>query len=365
MTHLSYVATQNVWRNKPSKVGFHEAQCRAETTTAFIVPMRTRKNCVARSAFALAALLFARTAHCQDNDNCCTRFIPGIETRSAIEATVKEMPSTADRITQNKKDEARAVRRNLGIILGTSLAVGYYGKTHWWQEGFNRRLRTENEGWFGKNTYSGGADKLGHFFMNYATARLASDAFEWAGNSPEQSRRLAAWTTIGTYTAVEILDGFSKQWRFSREDAIINLVGAGTGYLLERHPGVDRVLDIRMHYRPSEKESFNPFGDYSGQTYLLVAKANGIPALRLRPLMRYLEFSIGYGTRGFSESLESVGMGKRYLYAGVSLNIAEVMNNTVFRSRTPVSRTQRISNGFLEYVQLPGTIAMARKGLDP
>lgn len=35
---------------------------------------------------------------------------------------------------------------------------------------------------------------------------------------------------------VEILDGFSKNWHFSKEDAIINAVGVGTGALLTKIP---------------------------------------------------------------------------------------------------------------------------------
>lgn len=252
-------------------------------------------------------------------------------------------------------------QRTLGIMIGNSLAVALYGKQNWWQDGFNSRLRAVNEGWFGQQTYSGGADKLGHFFMNYASTRLFSRAFEWSGNDADQSLRLAAWLTFGTFTAVEILDGFSKKWRFSKEDVIMNAAGVGTAFLLERNPALDRVLDLRLLYRPSRANDggFDPFGDYSGQTYLFVVKASGISALSNHPWLRYAEVAVGYGTRGYSGAA-AVGNDQRSrnVYAGVSLNLSELLNGTVFRDSTEERRAQRLTNTFLEFVQVPGTAAL-------
>ena len=63
-------------------------------------------------------------------------------------------------------------------------------------------------------------------------------------------------------TAVEVADGYTQQ-RFSGQDAVMNVVGAGLGYLLERHPDLDRLVDLRLHYRASANSGFDPFGDYS------------------------------------------------------------------------------------------------------
>ena len=260
----------------------------------------------------------------------------------------------------NWQDDPVLRRRNVGIMVGSALAVGIYGKTHWWQNGFSTDFRRVDEGWFGQNTYSGGADKLGHFYSNYAAARLFTRAFEWAGNTPEDSLKLATWMALGTFAAAEVLDGFSKEWSFSKEDAIINVAGVGAAYLLESRPELDRLIDLRLHYWPSHGSSFNPFGDYSGQTYLLVVKASGIPALREHSFLRYFEFALGYGTRGYSESLAQREEGSRYVYAGISLNLSEVLDQTVFKRSASARRAQGVTNTFLEFVQVPGTAALAR-----
>ncbi|MGV3653483.1 MAG: DUF2279 domain-containing protein, partial [Noviherbaspirillum sp.] len=261
-------------------------------------------------------------------------------------------------------DGGRASRLSAGMIAAHSLAIGLYGANKWWNQGFSGGFRTENEGWFGNNTYAGGADKLGHLYSTYVSTRLFTRAFHWAGNSPEKSLALAAWTTAGTYVAVEVLDGLSKQWRFSREDVVMNLAGVGAALLLEKNPDLDRLLDLRLLYWPSRQNGrqFEPFGDYAGQTYLLVAKASGMPRLRSHPLLRYVEFAVGYNARGFPESPGRLPAGdaSRSLYVGLSLNLSELLERNAARQGAPPGRAMQAVGTFLEFIQVPGTAVFTK-----
>ena len=267
-------------------------------------------------------------------------------------------PIESDRAEALSDDQMRL--RNAAVIGAGIVLVGAYGTAKWWQDGFTGDFRTQSEGWFGRNTMSGGADKLGHAFSAYAGTRLVTQAFEALGNQPEAARRLAAWSTLGIMLGIEVLDGYSKRYRFSAEDALMNVVGVGIGYLLERNRDLDRLLDLRLLYRKSDGSSFDPFGDYSGQTYLLVAKATGVGALRENSVLRYFEMAVGYGTRGYQgppgAALE------RNLYFGVSINLSEVLARTAFRDGNGRSGTQRAADLFLEFVQVPGTAALASHG---
>jgi hypothetical protein len=266
-----------------------------------------------------------------------------------------------DNTAGDAPDQETVRRRNLVMIAGSAAVVGLYGKQKWWQDGFGSRLRTIDEGWFGQHTYSGGADKLGHFFMNYAGTRLMSTAFRWAGNDADTALALAAWSTLGIFTTVELLDGFSRQWRFSKEDALINAAGTGAALLFERNPALDRLFDIRLLYRPSRESGrrFRPFSDYSGQTYLLVTKASGIDAFSSHPVLRYLEFAVGYRARGYSgDAGKLVQAGNREIYVGISVNVAELLGQTVFRQGGGQSCAQAFSDTALEYLQIPGTVVM-------
>jgi len=278
-------------------------------------------------------------------------------------STADPVPSTVPPDVEQQRsrptpDELRL--RNAGLIAAGAVLVGAYGMVQWWNEGFTSEFRTEDEGWFGQETKYGGADKFGHAYFAYGGTRLFSEAFEAAGNDPGRARTLGFWTSLVTLTAVEVLDGYSRQYRFSGQDAAMNLVGAGLGFLMERHPDLDRLVDLRFQYKRSSDSDWDPGGDYSGQTYLLVGKATGVPALREHSVLRYFELAVGYGTRGY----ETPGAERqRNLYYGISLNLSEVLRQTVFRGAKERSGAQRATDLFLELIQVPGTAALARHQL--
>ena len=247
--------------------------------------------------------------------------------------------------------------RNTTLITGGALLIGAYGMNKWWDDGFAGGFRKQDEGWFGQSTQYGGADKIGHAWGSYAGARLFSQGFEVIGNEPATAQALGFLSAFGIMAGVEVVDGYSRKYRFSKEDAIMDLVGAGLGYLMERNPEIDRLLDFRLLYRKSAGSPWAPAGDYSGQTYLLVAKAAGVPALRQHDVLRYVELAVGYGTRGYDDPLGAKGA--RNLYYGISLNLSEVLGQTVFRGARERSRTQRATDLFLEFIQVPGTAALA------
>jgi hypothetical protein len=249
--------------------------------------------------------------------------------------------------------------RNALIVGGGATLIAAYGKAKWWQSGFGGGFKTRNEGWFGRDTEFGGADKLGHMYFNYGTVRLLTPLFESAGNSREASVSLAGWTAVGIFTGVEVVDGLSRRWNFSPQDALMNLAGAAFGVVLETHPDLDEKFDFRVAYRPSPGSGFNPFGDYSGQRYLLVAKADGFPALRNRPLLRYMELAVGYGARGFDPG----GERRRDVYVGLSLNLSRVLADGFYEGRMHSTPFQRGTDRLFELVQFP-TAAYARHALD-
>ena len=251
-------------------------------------------------------------------------------------------------------------RDALVLAVGGAL-VATYGLKNWWDEGFTGEFRTRDEGWFGPDTASGGADKLGHAYSSYTGTRLLARGFEAMGDAPEHSRRLGLWSSIAIMTAVEVADGFSRQHRFSSQDVVMNVLGAGMGYLLEGNPALDRLIDLRLLYRPSPNSDFDPAGDYSGQTYLFVLKGSGVPALRTHAAARYLELAVGYGSRGYDNPAD--GGRSRNLYVGISLNLSEVLNRVLFRGAREKSIGQRSSELVLEFIQLPGTAALYRHRL--
>lgn len=271
-------------------------------------------------------------------------------------------PSAASGDTQSKHGDPRPnLRLRNSLIIGTGATlVATYGLSNWWRSGFGGSFRTINEGWFGAGTEFGGADKAGHIYSNYAGLRVLTPLFESAGNSRDASVSLAAWSTVGLYTAVEIADGFSRRWKFSPQDAIMNLTGVALGAVLETHPKLDAIFDFRLDYRRSPGASkFDPFGDYSGQKYLFVVKADGFAPLRENGFLRYLEVAVGYGTRGYDTGVER----HRDVYVGLSLNLARLLADSAYDGRMHSTAFQRGVDRLFDMVQLP-TIGYVRRSVD-
>lgn len=298
------------------------------------------------AAYVLACILFPASAY-GDTAETSAAAPPMLGTGSALPELSAE----------------DALRRTHWLIGAGAAGVALYGATHWWKDGVTGHFRTVNEGWFGQDTYAGGADKLGHAYSAYAGTRLLARGFEELGNAPERSLWLAAGTSLGVLTAVEVVDGYSKKYSFSKEDAIMNALGTGLGVLLETKPELDEVLDFRVRYWPSDEarrlNQVDPVDDHSGQTYLLVAKAAGFAALRKHEPLRYLELAVGYGSRGYEPNIGADAEHSRHIYYGISLNLAEILGDTLFRGSYKGGRTQRVTNTVLEFVQVPGTAALA------
>jgi hypothetical protein len=255
---------------------------------------------------------------------------------------------------------ARGLRwKNAAVIGGIAATVGIFGATSWWKDGFTGSFHTVNEGWFGQNTYEGGADKAGHAYGTYVMTRLLTRTFEAVGNDPGRALRLGTWTSLGVMTGVEVIDGFSKKFAFSMGDVVMNTAGAAFAVLTEVFPSVDALLDFRLLYQREDyvqqTGAATPLSDYSGQTFLLVMKVDGIPRLREVPVVRYLEFEVGYNARGY-ESNDSTDPQRRICY-GVGINLSRLLSDTVFRGDLKGGKIQRGTNTVLEYVEVPWTAA--------
>ena len=247
--------------------------------------------------------------------------------------------------------------RNTAIIGGTALAIGAYGMGAWWSDGFTSDFNSRNELWFGADTEFAGMDKLGHMYFSALMTRSLVPVFDMAGNTPAASRKLAAWTIWGVGTMVEVLDGFSKRYSFSYEDVVMNTMGVGMGYLLSTYPEWDDVFDLRLEYAPSELSDWNPPGDYAGQRYYLVTKADGFKALREVPVLKYLEFGVGYGAPGYDVpdewDLHPWARKRREVFLSIGLNLSRVMSDLFYGGRKSTTTTQKVLEWGFEYFQFP------------
>ncbi len=190
------------------------------------------------------------------------------------------------------------------IIVGGAIFWNY-------SERWTGEFAVENEGWFGKNSYNGGADKLGHAYTWSLLTRALIHNYERNGFSKKAS---AFWGfTIPAFNGVviELLDGYTD-YNASTEDILFNLLGSGLGAYLYLHPALDETIHLDWSYIPSSdfrdniKRDFTT--DYAGQ--MVTLEVNGIGLRKMfgqqKPLPTdYLQVGLSYYSRGYSGELET------------------------------------------------------------
>jgi hypothetical protein len=218
---------------------------------------------------------------------------------------------------------------------------------NWGSSGF----RFNNEGWFNEeNTGSGGIDKLGHAYTSYLLTDILTSAIQRNSSDPRGAPITAALASLSLMTYVEIFDGFSGDHGFSYEDMVMNMLGAGFSVFRNSVPGMRDKIAFRMQYLPSPFISFEPFGDYSGQKYLLAVKLGGFEKFEDTPL-RYVELHGGYYARGFAKEERRVGYEKeRNFYVGIGVNLQELLFGVKSDRDHLIRKAARTS---LDYIQVP------------
>lgn len=190
-------------------------------------------------------------------------------------------------------------------------------------------------------------DKIGHIFSSYQMGRVGANVLNWSGAS--KNEQLIYGSTLGfTFlTAIEVFDGFSKEWGFSWGDMIAN--GVGTGLYIGQELLWDEqrmILKYSFHQTKYAKSNPEKLGqgfleellkDYNGQTYWL---SFNIPSFIKGNIPKWLNLAIGYGADGmvFSHN-ETVNNSvvnkntKRQFYLSLDVDLTRI------ETKSPILRT--------------------------
>jgi hypothetical protein len=114
---------------------------------------------------------------------------------------------------------------------------------------------------FGKNTASGGIDKLGHAFSAYLLADALHGHLSSQLGPSDNAAMTASLLSFGTMAVVEVFDGLAKNHGFSYQDLFVDAAGAAFSYLRNTVPGLRDKLDFRVQYIPTGGSLKDPFGD--------------------------------------------------------------------------------------------------------
>ena len=254
----------------------------------------------------------------------------------------EEKSLTSEReILLKKKEFLTRGQKSLLLNVGGLAAVFAYGLWKW-DYGQNS-FETVDEGWFGRTTEYGGADKLGHFWSSYAISHIFSYFYRRWGYTDKEANLYGALSNLGFETFMEIADGFSPSQKFSWQDMTMNILGSGIGYVWGRYPKLAKKIDFRIEYTPYFDSRDTEFSTkYDRQTFVIALKADGFDFIKNKYL-KYLEFQVGYNARGYEDYEEGVRDDRRRtIYVGIGFNVSRLIQKVV-------------NTRIFDYVQIPYT----------
>jgi uncharacterized protein YfiM (DUF2279 family) len=209
---------------------------------------------------------------------------------------------------------AAALLGGIGQGIGAPI---HYGTQSW---------HFTNEGWFGYDTYAGGADKCSHFIVSSGVSRLLYDVYRSDGHSVDQSFNLALAATVMAGIFVETGDAITV-YGWSWQDLTADFLGASSGLLIHRFCLQD-MLGLRLgpadtDIPPAAVGGSVPatFGaSYTNEIYAADLKLGGlITRLHGKPgIARYFMTSFVYLTKGYGYAPP---LPSRYQEMGVELGI--------------------------------------------
>lgn len=149
-------------------------------------------------------------------------------------------------------------------------------------------------------------DKIGHVFTSYQLGRVGADLLNWSGVSKKDQLIYGATLGFAFLSAVEIFDGFSKEWGFSWYDVGANALGTGL-YVGQELLWEEQRLQLKFSFQETKYASQRPgklggsfleqvLKDYNGQTYWLSANLHSF--FKDSNLPKWLNLAVGYGANG-------------------------------------------------------------------
>jgi Predicted periplasmic lipoprotein (DUF2279) len=157
-------------------------------------------------------------------------------------------------------------------------------------------------------------DKVGHATTAYNIAAFQSNLMRWGGIRSGTAALIGTLTALGFMTMIEVMDGHSTKWGFSKGDMLANIAGCVLfeGQQLLWH---EQRISLKYSYHgtlfpqyyPAELGGSLPermLKDYNGQSYWLSFNiASFLPASSHFP--RWLNATVGYGAEGMVGAMKN------------------------------------------------------------
>ncbi len=211
---------------------------------------------------------------------------------------IKASQVDKDSIVLNKKRLALVLSTETGLSTSSLILLNNLWYKDYPRSGFT--LFNDNNEWLLM-------DKIGHTTTSYYIAGTGYYLLKWSGVKEKKAIWYGGATGVLYLTAIEVLDGFSKEWGFSPGDEIANIIGSSL-FISQQLMWHDQRLKLKwsVHqtgfskYRPDllgKNIAENILKDYNGQTYWISANIKSFYSKDSK-FPNWLNIAFGYGADG-------------------------------------------------------------------
>ena len=240
-----------------------------------------------------------------------------------------------------KKSDTLHVQRKNAILITESILAGgtLFALNELWYKGYERRafhFKNDHSDWQQM-------DKAGHFMTAYAIGKIGMNVLDWGGISKKNQRIYGATLGFTFLTAVEVLDGFSKEWGASPGDILSN--AAGTSFFLgQAFLWNEQRITVKYSFHQTNFAKQRPgtlgknfleqsIKDYNGQTYWL--SANIWSFFKKSKVPKWLNIAFGYGADGMlygqNKTTNPIAQDPyRQFYLSLDIDLTKINTNSEF-----------------------------------
>ena len=228
-------------------------------------------------------------------------------------------------LASESKEESKKISPWIITLATVGIEGGIltYAGISWYRETEFQKFNIRYTDFLGRNSYSGGADKLGHMWGSYWTTETLILTYKALGLSKKHSILLGFSAAYFMFTAIEVADGFTS-FGFEWEDVLFNSFGSALSVLGQIYPGLHDHFRYRWGYSPSQnflqggtRSKFDIINDYSGMIFYF----DHIPFWFPYIIVGLNWSSIGYSPAGPEQD--------RYLGVHFGINITRILKEFI------------------------------------
>jgi hypothetical protein len=280
-------------------------------TSADALSLQATESAARTQPFPTHRLLSADSSECE---RCMAFAGPTMDAPAQLEQAEAELPRWTFLERHRRLFSTLIPVTGLAAVAANSL-IGY---------DTNRGFQVSREGWFGRNTTNGGADKASHIVDYFIVANLFEDVYRMLGYSENAAILWGFGLALATGVGNEVSDGFTRHG-FSWEDLAMDAAGATAASVISVTHTKD-LLGMRTSHLPGST--------YTDDVYSFDFKISGLGqrlGVNIGPL-RWLLLSVTYGTKGYR--VQPPIEHQRQVGFEVGLNLQQILNDLGVKRNT-------------------------------